>query len=209
MKLVKGVLRSLPFTLLLCLPGCGKIVDWGKSNFNQGKQLNGYRAQVAPYIKSVTVYDQFATRGLIDALWLTDDVRTAYAGLNAKKFGKSDEHKKIFLRRQLEENNYFITFYVLSLYEMPLGDPQSVWSVFLRIGEFNYFPIEVKCVDLPLVYIEFFGKKYDRFKVAYSIKFDAKDIEDKSLITEDVEMISLYFRSVHKETKLSWNITSN
>ena len=50
MKPIMRVLKPLLLTLLLCLPGWGKIVDWGKSNFNQGGQLKGYRGQVVPDI---------------------------------------------------------------------------------------------------------------------------------------------------------------
>jgi len=192
--------------IVLCfLPGCGKVIDWGKDSFHQGEQLQTSREHSQKYIHSVTVYNQFTTKAKFDAMWLSDAVRTDYADLHALKYGKNEEQKKKFLRRQLEENKHFISFYVLSLYEISLGDANSQWSVLLRIGANNYAPIEVKTVDLSPEYIHIFGKRFNRFKVAYSIKFDARDIEDQSLITLDTDKISLYFRSVEKEVSLVWH----
>ena len=197
---------AIGLMIICCLPGCGKLVDWGKDTFHQGKQLESDREVAQQYIQTVIVYDQFTTRAKFDAMWLSDDVRTSYADLHALKYGRSQEQKKKFLRRQLEENKHFISFYVLSLYEVPLGDENSLWSVFLRIGEKHYTPIEIKTVDLSTEYVHLFGKHFNRFKVAYSLKFDAKDIEDMPLIMQDTQQIALYFRSVEKEVSLAWNL---
>jgi hypothetical protein len=191
---------------LLLLPSCGKIIDWGKNSFVQAPSLDFDRSVAEKYSKSVVAYDQLTTLAYFDALWLSDDVRIAYADLFALKFGKTEEQKNTFLRRQLEENNHFMAFYVLSLYEYPLGDPMSAWTVFLKIDDKNYAPIELKAVDLSPEYVYLFGKKYSRFKVAYSIKFDAKDIEDQFLITPETKEIKLYFRSINKEVSLAWDI---
>ena len=122
--------------------------------------------------------------------------------------GKTAEQKKTLLRRQLEENNHFISFYVLSLYEVPLGDPMSKWTLFLQINDKNYAPIEIKTIELLPEYICFFGNKFNRFKVAYSVKFDAKDIEDMPLLTEETINMKLYFRSTIHEVVLIWDVRS-
>ncbi|MGB8366984.1 MAG: hypothetical protein WCD44_01365 [Candidatus Babeliales bacterium] len=192
-----------------CLCSCGKLVKWGESNFYQGEELLTEQPIVQQYIRSTTVYDQFTTCAIFDALWLSDEVRGAYADLYAVRYGKNEEQKKVFLRRQLEENRHFITFYVLSLYEVPLGDSTAEWSLFLNIDNENYIPTEIKSIDLAPEYIEFFGKKFTRFKVAYQVKFDAQDIEDNLLLSPDVGKFSLCFRSVNKGTKLTWQIYEN
>lgn len=192
--------------LVLLLPSCTRVIDWGERTFIQAPSLQANIEQAQKYIRSVTMYDQFTTRARFDALWLSDDVRTNYANLYALKFGKTEEQKKVFLRRQLEENNHFITFYVLSVYEHPLGDPSSEWTIFLNINDKNYAPIEVKSVELSPEYIYIFGKKYNRFKVPYSIKFDAKDINDQFLITPETQNISLYCRSLHSEVTFMWEL---
>jgi hypothetical protein len=193
--------------LLLLLPSCGKLIDWGKERYNTVSYINYDRTLAQKYLRSIITYDQLTTEAYFDALWLSDEVRAAYVDLFVLKFGKTEEQQKIFLRRQYEENNHFISFYVLSLYENPLGEPLSEWTPFLRIDEVNYQPIEIKVVDLSPEYIYLFGKKYNRFKVAYSVKFDAKDIEDEFLITPDTQKIDLYFRSAQKEAILSWDVS--
>ena len=206
MKALIQIHALYTITLLLLLPSCGRIIDWGERNFIQAPSLDADIAQAQKYIRSVTMYDQLTTRARFDALWLSDSVRINYANLHALKFGKTEEQKKIFLRRQLEENNHFITFYVLSTYEYPLGDVGSEWTLFLHIDDKNYAPIEIKAVELAPEYMYIFGKTYNRFKVPYSVKFDAKDINDQFLITPETKNITLYCRSLKAEVTFVWDI---
>jgi hypothetical protein len=192
--------------MVLLLPSCGRMIDWGKKTFVQTPTLQASITAAQKYIRSVTSYDQLTTRARFDALWLSDDVRINYANLFAVKFGKTEEQRKTFLRRQLEENNHFISFYVLSLYDQPLGDANSEWTLFLNIDDKHYAPIEIKSVELSPEYMYIFGKKYNRFKVPYSVKFDAKDINDQFLITPQTKNITLYCRSLSAEVTFVWNI---
>ncbi len=187
------------------LSGCGRVVDWAKDTFYQGKELEEYTAVPRAHTRSVIVYNQFTTAGRFDALWLSDKVRTDYADLYAFKLGKSVEQKKAFLRRQLEENNHFISFYVLSSYGLPLGNKDDQWALFLKIDDNAFAPIEIKAVDLSPEYQLFFGKKFNRFKIAYLVKFNAQDLNDRYLIEQNTKKIELYFRSVEKEVILTWS----
>lgn len=191
--------------LVLLLPGCGRMIDWGARTFVQAPSLEASISAAQKYIRCVTSYDQLTTRARFDVLWLSDDVRINYTNLYALKFGKTEEQKKIFLRRQLEENNHFISFYMLSLHECPLGDTNSEWTVFLNIDDKYYAPIEIKSVELSPEYIYIFGKKYNRFKVPYSVKFDAKDINDEFLITPETKKITLHCRSISSEVTFVWD----
>lgn len=204
--LIKGVFLCI---VIAFLPGCGRIIDWTKKSFAQTSTDEINPTIQKHYIRSVSLYDQITTVGKFDALWLSDEIRKLYSQLLAKKFGRTDEQQKASLRRQLEENKHFIVFYVLSLHEYPLGDPTSEWAVFLSINDKNYSPIEIKSVELTPEYIFILGKKYNRFRVPYSIKFDARTIEDEPLITENTKTISLCFRSVNREAIMTWNISPN
>jgi hypothetical protein len=195
------------YCALILLCGCGRIIRWGKSNFYQGESLVDEREAAQRYVRTIVAYDQFTTVARFDALWLSDYVRTLYAQAHVRKYARSSEQYNTFLRRQLEENNHFITFYVLCDYEQVLGDAQSLWSIVLKIGE-NYFsPIEVKSVELSPIYQAFFGRRYNRFKTTYYIKFDAQDIEENRLITDQTEEISLYFKALDREVILTWKVS--
>ncbi|HLW73041.1 MAG TPA: hypothetical protein VKR54_03250 [Candidatus Babeliales bacterium] len=204
--LMKNYIHYTIMIMVLLLPSCGRMIDWGKKTFVQTPTLQASITAAQKYIRSVTSYDQLTTRARFDALWLSDDVRINYANLFAVKFGKTEEQRKTFLRRQLEENNHFISFYVLSLYDQPLGDANSEWTLFLNIDDKHYAPIEIKSVELSPEYMYIFGKKYNRFKVPYSVKFDAKDINDQFLITPQTKNITLYCRSLSAEVTFVWNI---
>ncbi len=206
MKALMKINIVYSIAMILLLPSCGRWADWGTRTFEQTPTVNSSVAAAQQYIRSVTSYDQLTTTARFDVLWLSDDVRTNYADLYALKFAKTDEQRKIFLRRQLEENNHFISFYVLSLYDQPLGDTTSDWSLFLTIDDKNYSPIEIKAVELTPEYIHIFGKKYNRFKVPYSVKFDAKDINDTLLITPETKKITLHCRSLKAEVAFVWGL---
>jgi hypothetical protein len=196
----------LSLIMISVLSGCTKVVHWVSSSVPQATTLDVACEDAQPYIKSAIYYDQLSTACHFDALWLSDNVRELYVNLVMLRNGKSDEQRKVMLRRQLEENNHVIAFYVLSLYECPLGDPESAWVLFLRINDKNYFPLEVKVVDLSPEYICIFNKKYNKFKVAYSVKFDIKNAEEESIIGDDTTSMALYFRSVRKEAFVEWDI---
>ncbi len=194
--------------MLLLLPSCGRVVDWVEDSFKQVPLLDTRCGISEKYNKSITLYDQLTTKAKFDVLWLADEVRFLYIDLLALKFGKTAEQKKTLLRRQLEENNHFITFYVLSLYEVPLGDSMSQWAIFLQIDGKNYAPIEIKNVELSPEYVCLFGKKFNRFKVPYSVKFDAKSIDDVPLLTDATREMKLYFRSTTNEVVFGWDVVS-
>lgn len=197
--------KNLIFTILVGLSGCGRVVDWGKDSFKQGKDIEKSTVP-QEYLRSIRMYDQLTTAAAFDALWLSNEVREAYTDLNALRHGKTEEQRKSFLRRQLKENDRFISFYILSLDSIPLGDPSSQWSLFLEVNGNKYTPIEVKTIDLEPEYQSFFDKKYSRFKTAYRVKFDSKDVEDQFIIDRMTKKIELFFRSVDKETSLMWDI---
>jgi hypothetical protein len=134
------------------LPGCGgRFIDWGKANFYQGNRVDDPSEKVKPYLKSVTIYDQFTTKATFNVLWLSDAVREAYAHLHITRQGGDEERLKALLYRQLEENAHYISFYVLSLYEVKL-EPNSSWSFFIKVNNVNYQPLEIKRIELPYEY---------------------------------------------------------
>lgn len=188
------------------LPGCARLIDWGKKSVDQGKNIKKETKKAQEHVRSTRVYDQFTLIGGFDSLWLADPVREAYAELYALKHGRSQEDNKVFLRRHLEENNHFISFYVLSVADIVIGEKDSKWTVFLKIGENHFVPTEFKTVELAPEYEAIFGKKFNRFKVAYLMRFNAKDIEDVYLMQPDTQEIGLVFRSVKKEVAHTWRI---
>ena len=203
----KVVTHVIYIILSLLLPGCGRIIDWGKSNFYQAEDVDNHSKQVEPFIRYVTIYDQLTTRGHFVALWLSDEVRAAYAALNVFREGKSEEKMQQVLARQLEENKHYITFYVLSTYEVTLGDSRSSWNIFLQVDGVRYHPVEIKVIELPYEYQIFFGSHWNSFKEPYRIRFIAQDTDEKPILTPITKEIQLYFRSSKKEHPLVWKLT--
>lgn len=203
MKRVVGCCFSAVIALL-SIPGCGKIVDWSKSNFYQGQEYDTYKDQIKPFIRSVTLYDQLTTQAHFDALWLSNEVRSAFADLHAARLSKSPEHKNVFLRRQLEENNHYISFYILSFYGAKLAAPETHWTFFLEVDGKTYQPAEIKLKDLPYEYQVFFGNLFNRFKEPFHLRFNARDIEDNIIITPHTRDMKLHIRSAQTGYVFTW-----
>ena len=205
MRRVVGT-RLIAIGFLIILPNCGRIIDWGKSNFYQGENYNNHVKLVKPFIKSVTIYDELTTRANFHVLWLSDEVREQYTHLHSYRFGKDEEKYNAFLRRQLEENVHFISFYVLSIHEVKLGDTQSKWSFFLDIDGIMYHPLSFKSVELPYEYQLFFGDLWNRFKSPYLLRFAAIDAQGDPIIKPETHVLKLITRSGNKESSFVWRL---
>src|SRR5437016_411192 len=96
------IILSLCGALLSILPGCWRAVDWAKSNFYQGKCIEQC-IQVDAYIRSARIHDLLSVRATFDALWLSDEVRTAYVDLHTMRYGKSAEQRDALLCNHLAE----------------------------------------------------------------------------------------------------------
>src|SRR5882672_8334460 len=111
------------------LPGCSRIIDWGKKEFIQAPESVNFNKIPATYVRSIKMYDEFSTSALLDILWLSDQVRTAYTASYVYKRGKDADFGNSFLRRQLEENKHYISFYVLAPHAYYLSEKDSPWSL--------------------------------------------------------------------------------
>ena len=190
---------------LVGLSGCGRIIDWGKELVPQGDPFKQNLALAREHIRSITAYDQLSTAAMFDALWLSDEARSAYVRLFVDRRGKGEEQYTTIVRRQLEENNFVIAFYVLCPFEVSFGDAEADWMVFLRVNNAQFTPTEVKVVDLAPEYRAIFDKRINRFKQAYIVKFDARDASDAPIIGRSTQALSLVFRSLHKDLTLIWD----
>jgi len=191
--------------LLLLLSGCKRMVDWTAQNFNQAQTIEIPLKRVKPYLRTAAVHHQLSTCAIFDALWISDVVRYAYAEVAMVRTGKTNEQYQTFLRRQLEENKHYITFYLLSEYNVPVGDTAD-WQVLLRVAGHVYQPCELKTVELTPEYRAFFAKRFSKLKVAYLVKFVAQDMDEQPLIVPTTSTIELCLNSTQKQVVFEWQV---
>lgn len=191
---------------LLLLSGCQRLVNWTMRNLYQGGDISGCNERPFCYVRSVTVYDQFTTLAMFDALYLSDKVRTDYVNMQAFRYGKSNEQRWASLRRHLEENKHFIEFIVLSMYDERLTGSAPMWAITLEINGNGQLiaPVERKMIKLDPEYSSFFSQVLTPFKTAYLVKFNARDINNVPLLNSTTQTLSLIFRSVNREANLTW-----
>lgn len=209
-NMVMGVIALVTVSLF---SGCVKYYETLPSEFPQGGEKGDYRAISANYVKSARVYDQFLTRAFFDALWLSDEVRVAYAKLYCAKRGKSSEDTEAFIVRQREENKHWTTFYVLADVRdrdgTSLSDREKApWTFYLKIGDYKVEAVSVKEIELEPEFRAFFDQQFNSFKTAYAVKFPARekfDGEADKKIDKKKEPIQLMIESVYKSVKLSWS----
>lgn len=207
------------------LSGCNKLIDWGKNNFKQATPHSKDIVQlVAPYVKSTIAYQQFSTLANFDVMFLTDYVRLLYVDYYKRSRGLSREQESLMRQRMLNENQYYISFYVAAAqpenhYEsnkslfsgeyqkLPeiLGEKDASWSVKLRVGGKDHPADIVKVVDLPTEYKHFFGNAYSQFKKIYLVRFNARTDSGNCILSPNTKHnISLIFTSSIHETDVQW-----
>jgi hypothetical protein len=183
-----------------------RITDWANASFTQAQETEVFYSIPRTYIRSVKRYDEFSTSALFDVLWLSDQVKNAYASSYAYKRGKDEVFRDRLLQEQLEESKNYITFYVLAPHAYALSEKDSDWSLSLELGDYALQPVEIKVIDLSAEYKDFFGEKYNRFRTAYRVKFDAKNSEGALMLHEGMKEMYLHCRTMKKEVSMLWYI---
>ena len=205
----KGILflKNLCWIVLIAfLPSCIKYYKLSKTEFPQGKERPLDRTVLFYDLKSKKVYKQFATMAMFDVLYLSDKVRELYVDLYCKQH---EGDKNAILRRQLEENKHWISFYILSYIQdethKSLADKDSIWSLVLRFaGDKQVSPISIEEVDLSPEIKSFFGYRFSRYKRSYLVKFPSKDSSGKFYL-DDNSGFTLVSSAVDREVQFSWD----
>lgn len=209
---------------LLFLPGC-TIMQWSATTFRQADRVPAeYADKMNDFMKTVVVYDQFSSIAEFTGLLLTDEARMFYADYFFHRNFKTPEEQDIARQRLLTENDYYITFYVIGYqpatiyptdralffgqYQVQgplLGSPDAKWKLSLLVDGKEYAPSDVRCVQLPVEYQYFFGRRWSQFKTAYKVRFDFRDHDNMPIITPGRHRIELKFSSVLFDSRLEWN----
>ena len=201
--------RASILVCMVLLPGCIKYYDLAESEFQQAPKEPDHRAVAHAFKRSKTVYDEFETKAAFDALWLSDDVRTAYVQMYAKKRGISAEAKEELLKRQLEENRHWLAFYVLADVRErgagALGDSTTAWTMFASIDK-QHLPVEsVKEYDLEPEYQLLFGSTSMNFKTCYLVKFAIQPLVASKIGRQAFKHLHLTIGSPKCKAVLEWH----
>ncbi|MFC1894827.1 hypothetical protein ACFLYH_02665 [Candidatus Dependentiae bacterium] len=193
---------------VLFFPSCIKYYKIAKPETNQGKNLPDPHKVVFDNERDVAVYDQFQTRAIFNVLRLSEAIRKAYVDMNVLKNGKDEQTKQALLRRQLEENKHWMSFYVLADIKdkrnVSLNDKNSLWSLFLQLkdGE-KVRPISIKEVELEPEYQSMFDYRFNLFKRTYEVKFPVVDLTGNHF-SKNGDDYELVFSSSKKSCEVNW-----
>lgn len=194
--------------VLICvitIPGCARFTQWAHTQFHQGYEINYDLEIIDRYMRSVSIYHGIDTRGIFDVLWLGDEVRWLYTVVYSDHHAKTEQQERLFLRRQLEENEHAITFYMTALYGTALEDAATAWALILRVNDKEYRPRSIALLDpVEPEYRLFFGKKMTRFKQMYKIVFDTLDPSGAKIITPDTKSMRLIMHTLTIEDCVEW-----
>ncbi|MBT3456419.1 hypothetical protein HN446_05120 [bacterium] len=197
---------SLICFILFSVTSCVRIKKWTKKTFPQATELNDYQSQIKKYRGTVKLYEFFQTKAQFDVIWLSDDVREAYSEMHCRKHGKTGEDEGNVLKRQLERNNFYISFYVLCLRNSTIGKKKSKWSVYLDVDGKKTTVKDVEQVDLPPEYQELFGKKFNKFKTPVLVKFNISDRDGNFVLNPNSKNLKLVFNSPGLEGSIEWEL---
>lgn len=205
-------IKFLMMIVLVVAPGCIKYYDLAKSEFPQGEKQPDQREVAQRYRRVARVYDEFETKAIFYGLWLSDEVRKSYVDVYSSKRGLSDEAREEMLKRQLEENKHWISFYVLADVRdktyTALNDKNAAWTLYADVDGKKIVPDKdgIRVLD----YLEpelqlFFGKAvFDLFKTGYLIKFLVDPSLADQLTKGSVKQVKIDIHSTTKNCALVW-----
>jgi hypothetical protein len=204
-------LRIVFGVCLLCMTtSCIKYYDLAKSEFPQGEKKPDKRLVAKQYRRTQTVYDEFETKAVFNALWLSDALRTAYVDVYSHKRGFADDAKEEMLKRQLEENQHWLSFYLLADIRektyVSLSDPNAGWNMYAVIDDGKKLvPESIKEVDLEPEYQFFFGRDvFNLLKAAYLVKFPISPDLVEKITKGNIDTIQLVIGSAYKDCTIEW-----
>lgn len=203
--------RKVMMLGLVCtMSSCVRYYDVIKTEFNQGKKEPSKGCVAQAYRRATTVYDEFETRAHFDVVWLSDNIRCTYVDVYSNKRNLDLNTKEQMLKRQLEENKHWASFYVLAdvreKTNASLSDPASVWTLSLQIDDQKPLqPESIKEVTLEPEMQMFFGSTFNLFKTAFLVKIPVTAEIADQLARYRFDSVRLYFRSPYKETSLVWD----
>jgi hypothetical protein len=209
---IKMIVRnSLLVGVLGFYAGCIKYHDLVKSEFPQCKTQPDQHEVAYRYRRSVTVYDVYQTKAIFNALWLSDQVRTAYVDVYGGKRGMDEQAKEEMLKRLLEENKHWLNFYVLAEVGdktyTSLSEKYAAWTLYVMIdNDKKIMPESIKEVDLEPEYQLMFAKTFNPFKTAYLVKFPLKGELADRYAKGMIKNIQMIVSSTYKERAMVWDM---
>ena len=196
-------------TMLVLFPSCIKYYKVIKNEFPQGEKRKDRREVAYNFLRTSKVYDQFVTQAIFHTLWLSNDVRAAYIDDFSGRRGKQADARDALLKRQLEENRHWISFYVLAdlrnRQHVALNDKNAFWTMYIETQDGKKIePISIKNVDLEPEYQRYFGHRYTPYKDMYLVRFPAKSLNGKKYLKKDDDSFKLMISSPYKKLAVEW-----
>ena len=194
--------------LLLVFSSCAKHYDFMPDDVPQGKRGESFDDITAHNLRTIKVHDEFMLEAQFDALWLSPDVRQSYATLHMRRHGKNEAQRDAMLRRHLEEDRHWATFYVLAEVfahdHEALSDSHPMWALYLETvnGE-KIEPLSIKEVELDPEVQHLFSYRNSRYKTAYEVRFPAHDHHGEYYLGEG-RPFRLVASSTHFSGEAAW-----
>lgn len=180
--------------------------------FPQGEAANDNRDITHNFVRSTRLYDQFQTQAAFDVLWLSDNVRKAYAESYTKRRGIIGVERDEFVARQCELAESQISFYVLTDIRDPLylslSEKDSPWTLYVSTknssGEERIVrPNSIKEVEMEPEYRSFFKHRLNSAKQIFLVTCPAYD-QDGVPYSGGDKNISLVISSPTRSCSLEW-----
>lgn len=197
------------FMVVAVTPSCIKYHKIIKSEFPQGEDTPDLYEVSHDYLRSITIYDQFTTLAVFDALWLSPTVEAVYTDLYNKRRGKVGEEVKAAEAEQEKDHEEHIAFYLLAdvraKVNKEMQEPNAYWTVALENNQGNRLEAaSIKLMrDLDPEYQLLFRTRFNLFKNVYLVKFPKSEVE--RLFFKRGEPLTMLLSSPVKNIRLSWH----
>ena len=192
--------------MIIPLQSVNHYSRWLKNTFKQAEPLATDCSAARSFIRSLAVYDHFATVALVDVLMVAPAVESTYAALYCERRHLQRSCYQRILDEQRLEHQQGLAFYLLipPAHQGPTlsaTNPRAAWIPSLVIGKTTYQPCIVRQIELEPEYKHIFGKKYSHFRDVYYLFFTVKELKRCCF---NRTPFSLIISSVHHTMRLTW-----
>ena len=197
--------------VVLCfVSSCVKYHKFLEPEVPQGYIRDDKRELVYNNVRSTSVYDEFATVAIFDALAMSGEVRSAYVDLYCDRRGLSKDLRCEMANKQIEDSSNNAVFYVLADIRDKgsalLHEKNPFWAMFLKLEDGTSVEANsIKEVELEPELQMFFGKKFNQFKTAYMVQFPATS-DGNMVHVNQMSKYSLVIGSPYRKCELVWDM---
>ena len=210
----KCILNGFLFLIILVLcQGCRAFepIERFKASTDPYRG-SSYKAVLMDWTREARIYKGFDVELIAAATYKSSLFRNAYSNEYARAYKLTEAEKKKLIKDQEDAfaiyNDFVVTAYVPDKKHNDFGKKDSVWKIYLTIGEKDRIkPVEIRKIKKIDARISHFFPYINIWKSVYLVRFPVKfPGTEKIILNDSISSIKLVITSVTGSAEMEWDL---